>query len=133
MRKRVVKQFAIVQGDSAQTFTDELNRKLIELEGKDISIDFYENFLGARISWPENIGEEPETVEEEYEVLGAGFRCNQCPMFQLQLKADGTADSRAKFGRCILKDYGRVCGTSRACEKLYQMIQSGEVQLCLAD
>lgn len=133
MRNRSVKQFAIVQGDSAQSFTKALNEKLIELEGRDVSIDFYENFLGARIYWNEKIGEAPDCIEEEYEMIGAGFKCRQCPMYQVPLKADGSEDGRTKFGKCILKGYARVCGTQRACEKLYDMIQSEEVQLCLAD
>lgn len=133
MRNRAVKQFAIVQADSAQTFTDELNKKLIELEGKDVTIDFYDNFLGARIYWVEKIGEAPESIQEEYEAIGAGFKCKQCPMHQESLKADGTVDARAKTGKCILKGYCRVFGEQNACEKLYEMIQNGEVKLCLAD
>ena len=43
MRNRAVKQFAIVQADSAQTFTDELNKKLIELVGP-------ENDKGRRVT-----------------------------------------------------------------------------------
>lgn len=131
MKNRSVKQFAIVTGDSAHTFTETLNNKLQELEGKDVTIDFYENFLGARIYWTETIGTKPECLQEEYEMQGAGFICRQCPMYQEALKADGTADARAKFGRCMRKNWAKVNGQSRACEKLYEMIQNEEVQLCL--
>jgi hypothetical protein len=133
MRNKSVKQFAIVIGDSAQQFTETLNKKLVELEGKDVTVDFYENFLGARIYWTEKIGEAPESIEEEYEMIGAGFKCRQCPMYYEALKADGTVDMRAKFGKCIMRDYCKVNGDQRACERLYDMIQRGEVQLCLAE
>ena len=133
MRTKSVQQFAIVAGDTAQTFTEALNSKLMELEGKDVSIDFYENFLGARIYWTVKLGEQPDCLEEEYEAQGAGFKCKQCPMYQEKLTADGSVDQRARFGKCILNNYSRRDGEMRACSKLYEMIQNGEVQLCLAD
>ena len=133
MKKKSVTQFAIVTGDSAQQFSDTLNAKLVELEGKDVAIDFYENFLGARISWTENLGDKPECLAEEYELVGAGFLCKQCPMYATPLKADGSIDQRTKFGKCMAKDYCKVLGEQRACEKLYQMIQSEEVVLCVAN
>lgn len=133
MTRRSVKQFAIVTGDSAHDFSDALNKKLLELEGKDITIDFYENFLGARIYWTEQIGEEPENIQEEYELVGAGFKCRQCPMFLETLKADGTHDARAKYGRCIDRNYAKVAADKCACEQLYQMIQEGDIVLCLAE
>lgn len=126
MKKRSVQQFAIVTGDSAQTFTNALNEKLVELQGKDVSIDFYENFLGARIYWTV----EPESDEDDDEV--DFLKCYQCPFFALQLKADGTPDARAKFGRCVLRN-GKANGAMNACGKLYEMLKSGEVELCLAD
>lgn len=133
MVSKSVKQFAIVSGDSAQLFTEALNDKLIELQDKDVKIEFYENFLGARISWTEKIGQIPECIQDEYELLGVEFECRQCPMFSALTKADGTPDERARFGRCSGRDRAKVPADRRACEMLYQMITNEEVQLCLAD
>lgn len=133
MISKSVKQFAIVQGDSAQQFTEALNDKLVELRDKDVSIEFYEHFLGARIYWTERAFDIPETLGDEYELLGAGFVCRQCPMFMTALKADGTEDKRAKCGKCAARNKARVPAERRACEILYRMIKSEEVRLCLAD
>lgn len=132
MVSKRVKRFAIVKGDSAQQFTDALNEKLLELVDEDVTIEFYEQFLGARISWTEKIGDKPECLADEFELIGAGFVCSQCPMFSRALKADGTVDQRAKCGRCAARDNARVPAGRGACDILYKMILAEEVQLCLA-
>lgn len=129
MRATSIQQFAIVASDSAQSLTEELNKKLVELKGKNPTVTF-EGMI-ARISYEESV-EEPEEPFEVVQREGL-FKCQDCPFFQATLKADGTEDRRAKFGECQFAHFGRASRDARACERLYQMIDRGEVRLCLAD
>ena len=129
MKRESFQQFAIVANDSAHILTEELNALLYELRDKHPTVTF-EGMI-ARVSYEERT-EEPEALSEEYEAAGVRLTCGRCPMFLAALKADGTEDNRNKYGTCPCSKYGRVKRDARACEKLYQMINDGEVQLCLA-
>lgn len=125
-------QFAIVSGDSAQLLTDQLNEKLRELKDKNPSVTF-EGMI-ARISYTET-ATTCEDLRDEYEQEGIRLTCQDCPFFKPILKADGTEDKRVKWGDCPHSQYGygRTSRDSRACNKLFHMINSGEVRLCLAE
>jgi len=121
-------QFAIVTADSAQTLTDQLNAKLIELADKSPTVTF-EGMI-ARISYTVS-RKTLETLGDEYEERGVRLSCQDCPLYEPILKADGTIDQRIKWGNCPEALYGRTCRDAAACEKLFQMMNSGEVKLCL--
>lgn len=125
-------QFAIVNGDSAQQLTDRLNEKLYELRKKQPTVTF--EGLIARISYTED-ERIFEDVSDEYEAAGIKLTCQMCPLFHPVLKSDGTIDKRAKWGGCEYSPlgYGQTSRESRACNRLFEMINSGEVKLCLAD
>ena len=123
-------QFAIVAADSAQTLTDQLNAKMIELKDKSPTVTF-EGMI-ARISYTETYNI-PESAADEYELEGVQLTCEDCPYFTPILKADGSEDKRIKWGDCPFCEYGRTSRKSRPCKLLYQRINSGEVRLCLAD
>ncbi|WP_405341501.1 hypothetical protein [Ruminococcus sp.] len=125
-------QYAIVSGDSAQQLTDRLNKKLNQLRKKQPTVTF--EGLIARISYTED-ERILEDVSDEYEAAGIKLTCQMCPLFRPMLKLDGTIDKRAKWGGCdyALGGHGQTCKTSRACNRLFEMINSGEVELCLAD
>lgn len=129
MISRSYQQFAIVAGDSAQTLTDRLNEKLFELRDKNPTVTF-EGMI-ARIMYEEREAD-PESLEEEYELQGVRISCQDCPFFSPILKADGTVDGRIKYGDCPFTEFGRTPRDGRACEQLFQMINSGEVQLCVS-
>ena len=76
-----------------------------------------------------------EELSDEYEEVGIKLTCQACPMFQPVLKMDGTIDKRAKWGGCEYSPlgYGQTTKQSKACNRLYEMINSGEVKLCLAE
>lgn len=130
MKRESYQQFAIVQGDTAQLLTEQLNATLRELRHKSPAVTF--EGLTARVSYTEQ-EEAPEDLQEVFELEGAGFFCSMCPFFQATVKKDGTVDSRNKHGLCPITKYGKTRADSRACERLYQMIMNGEVKLCLAD
>jgi hypothetical protein len=130
MKRESYQQFAIVSADSAQLLTEKLNATLKELRHKDPAVTF--EGLTARVSYTER-EEAPEDLQEVFELEGAGFFCGMCPFFKAMTKKDGTADSRNKHGLCPMSKFGKTRADSRACERLYQMIMSGEVKLCLAE
>ena len=129
MKCRSYQQFAIVAADSAQSLTEQLNAKLVELADKNPTVTF--EGLIARIMYTER-ETAPEDLGEEYELQGVRLTCQDCPLFEPILKADGTVDGRIKYGDCPNTEYGRTYRDSRACAKLFQMMNSGEVRLCLS-
>lgn len=130
MRRESFPQYAIVQGATAQMLTEELNTKLFELRHKHPRVEF--QGLIAQISYTETL-EEFECVADEYEAEGIRLTCQDCPAFQPIRKANGTEDLRVKWGDCPHANMGRTSRDARACNKLFQMINSGEVRLCLAN
>lgn len=127
MRRVSFQQFAIVQGTSAQHLTDLLNQKLYELRDKNPTVTF--EGLIARISYiQEDVIEE---VRCDPERTSCRFKCRDCPFFEPVLKKDGTEDRRTSLGRCEFAPDGYTYRTSRACSRLYEMIEEREVGLCL--
>lgn len=132
MRRECFQQYAIVAADSAQSLTEQLNSKLRELQDKRPQVTF--EGLIARISYTENVYL-MEELADEYEAVGIKLSCQDCPLFQPVRKMDGTIDKRAKWGGCEYSPlgYGQTTKQSKACNRLYEMINSGEVKLCLAE
>ena len=126
MRRECFQQYAIVAADSAQSLTEQLNSKLRELQDKRPQVTF--EGLIARISYIENVYL-MEELADEYEAVGIKLSCQDCPMFQPVRKMDGTIDKRAKWGGCEYSPlgYGQTTKQSKACNRLYEMINSGEV------
>ena len=130
MISRSYQQFAIVAADSAQQLTDQLNAELVRLKDKDPTVTF--EGLIARIQYTER-EDVPESLAEEYEMQGVRLTCEDCPYFVPLLKSDGSEDKRARFGGCPWMESKRTARVSRACDKLFQKISNGEVELCLRD
>ena len=127
MSSRSYQKFAIVQGDSAQSLTDQLNEQLYKLRDKHPVVTF-EGMI-ARICYDEvDYDPEPEDEEPKIEIF-----CQDCPYFVPMLKADGTIDRRSRIGDCPYAKYKRTQRNRKACEKLINDINNGEVKLCLAD
>lgn len=130
MISRSYQQYCIVQGDTAQALTDQLNAKLIELNSKNPTVTF--EGLIARIQYTES-EYVPESLAEEYQIQGVRLRCEDCPMFVPLLKADGSEDHRTKKGGCPYAELKYTWRDAHACEVLFQMINDGRVELCLKD
>jgi len=121
-------QFRIVEADSAQQLTEELNRILMDLKDKNPTVTF-DGFRIARIAYTETVKDIPEALSDEYRLQGVKLTCEDCPYFERVKKRDGTDDLRKNFGTCPF--YGMEHKRGSACEKLFTMINSGEVKLCL--
>lgn len=130
MRYESYQQFAIVQGDTAQQLTEQLNAKLYELRHKRPVVSF--EGLIARIKYDEEVAT-PESLEDEYDLKGVRLTCQDCPFFEPLLNRDGTPNKTAKRGDCQFAQYGITRRDSHACERLFQMLNNGEVRLCLAE
>lgn len=130
MKRTSFQQYAIVAEDSAQRLTETLNAKLFELRHKHPTVTF--EGLIARISYTETL-EECESLSDEYQLKGVRLSCQDCPLFTPIRKTDGTEDKRVKWGDCPNAHMGRTYRDASACDRLYQMINSGEVRLCLAE
>ena len=61
----------------------------------------------------------PETVEDEYDLLGIHFFCSECPKYVQPL------DGRIKYTDC--KNGNRCKAGDRACEWLYQEVKAGHI------
>ncbi len=130
MRHESYQQFAIVAADSAQQLTERLNEKLYELKGKHPQVTF--EGLIARISYNESVSI-PEDLADQYELAGVNLRCGACPFFEPRRNVNGSVNKTAKKGACPCAPYGMTRRDSIACNRLFQMISSGEVKLCLAE
>ena len=121
-------QFRIVESDSAKDLTEELNRIVKDLKDKNPQVTF-DGSLTARITYTVTENSIPEDLSDEYRIQGVKLYCNQCPLFERVLKRDGTPDYRKNFGTCPFQ--GVVHKDECACEKLFEMMNSGAVKLCL--
>ena len=129
MRKSSFLQYAIIKDDSAELLTERLNAELYRLRDKDPTVTFEGTVAHIRYYETET---KPETLGDEYEAQGVRLTCEDCPLFTPITKADGTIDRRIKYGDCPISEFGRAYKSARACERLFQMINSGEVKLCLS-
>lgn len=127
MKAQSIQQFAIVQSDSAPAFEEELNARLMGLSTKNPKVSFAG--LTAYISYFETV-EIPESVADEYVLKGSCFHCEDCPEFQTMLKADGTEDTRLKYGECQYAEMRRTRRDAPACDMLYKLIRDGRIGLC---
>ena len=130
MRQESYQQFAIVAADSAQQLTERLNDKLYELRGKHPQVTF--EGLIARISYNEHVSL-PEDLVDQYELAGVRISCERCPFFEPYRNMDGSEDKRAKKGTCPCAPYGKTFRNSQVCNRLLEMLNSGEVSLCLTE
>lgn len=130
MKCESYQQFVIVEADTAALLTDQLNATIIRLRGKRPVADIKSGRL-AIVSYTED-SFDPEDIGEALELEGLKITCQDCPLFTPIYKADGTEDRRIKYGNCPECNFGRTYRTSRPCEKLFKMINNGEVKLCLS-
>ena len=127
MKAQSIQQFAIVQSDSAAAFEGELNARIRDLSDRNPQVKF--DGLTAYISYNETV-RFPESLADAYELEGVCFHCEDCPEFQAALKADGTEDTRLKYGECQYAEMRRTRRDAPACDMLYKLIKDGRIGLC---
>ena len=135
MKQERYQQFKTVKAEAPELFTEDLNKAIYELRGKNPAVHFSETDpLCAYVSFTERY-QSPESIGDEYELQGVQFTCGMCPMFSPIIKRDGTLalDARLKYGDCPISEFGRTYKDSQACAKLYQMLRDGRVRLVRAE
>lgn len=129
MKHSALPQFATIHEESASLFDARLNEKVLELQAFDPKVIFSEHIpFYAHITYvvKETI---PETIAEASAINGVSFVCSQCPFFRPVLRDDGEIDKRCKYGDCEHAELGRTFKDSPACDKLYEVIKDGDVNL----
>ena len=135
MKRSSYEQFAIVRSDSAPLFEKQLNERVYELRDNYPEVKFSESIpLYAQIKYRMETTA-PESISDEYEMVGACFVCGQCPYFVPATNKNGSVDLRCKVGDCTHLDneLGRAYRTSPACDHLYEAIRGREVKLCFTE
>ena len=135
MKRSSYEQFAIVYADSASLFQQQLNEAVRFLREKHPVVKFSDTIpFYAQIKYVEDV-KIPESVSDEYELMGVGFVCSQCPYFKPIKKANGNEDGRCKVGDCFYEgnEFGRARRETPACEHLYELVREGSVKLCFTE
>ena len=135
MKRSSYEQFAIVHADSASLFNEQLNAEVYRLRDYHPVVKFSESIpFYAQIKYTLK-HDVPQSISDEYEMIGASFTCAQCPCFVPVLKDDRTEDLRFKAGDCsyVGNELGRTLRRSPACDHLYELIKEGKVNLCFTD
>lgn len=127
MNAKSIQQFAIVRGDTATDFEEQLNARIRELSEYHPEVKF--DGLTAYISYKVT-QYTPETQAEANQLKGIDFRCNDCPMFDEIRNENGEVDHRYKYGNCEKAERGRTYKDNAACDYLFELIRSGRVGLC---
>lgn len=126
-------QFVTVRAEASDIFTEDLNRAIYDLRGKNPVVHFSETDpLCAYVSFTERY-QSPESLSDEYELQGVKFTCEMCPMFSPIMKRNGTPDARLKYGDCPESEFGRTYKDTKACDKLYKLLRDGRVKLVSTD
>lgn len=132
MKQERYQQFRTVKAEAPELFTEDLNKAIYELQGKNPVVHFSETDpLCAYVSFTERY-QSPESIGDEYELQGVQFTCGMRPMFSPIIIRDGTPYARLKYGDCPISEFGRTYKDSKACVKLYQMLRDGRVKLVRA-
>lgn len=120
-------QYEIVCEKDPQRFQEKLNDAMRSLKEKspEATIDENGGNLLATIKYIEQVEIEAEALAEE----GAKFKCEDCPMFEPEMKRDGTRDMRKKYGGCPHAEMHRTWKDAPACKQLYRMIKNGDIGL----
>ena len=127
MYAKSIQQFAIVRGNTASDFEEQLNARIRELSEYHPEVKF--DGLTAYISYKVT-QYTPETQAEANQLKGIDFHCNDCPMFDEIRNENGEVDHRYKYGNCEIAERGRTYKDATACDYLFELIRSGRVGLC---
>ena len=122
IRKEITKHKTI-QTKSPKEFDDLLEALLAEVALNDPSVSrFYDGEIGhcAYVEWKVEVIK-PENLKDEFKLKGIEYVCGECPFFRLH------PDRRVKYTTCQM---GVRCSyEDGACERLYEGIQKGEIDM----
>lgn len=128
MRHDSYLQFRIITAGTVEELTDKLNSALYDLRAKSPEVEF--DGLSARVRYKE-CEKHPEDLGEEYRLKGVDLHCIDCPFFNPMRNKDGSINRAAKRGECQFALYGITSRDACACEKMFEMINRGEIRLTI--
>lgn len=119
LKKGKTEQFRIVHHDSLEIYNEQLNDAMRELKDKSPRVEFHQtNPTYAIIRYVEE-WEEPETLADEYQLMGIRFTCcDDCNQIE------GMDDGRRRRYWCKYKNY--IAYGDKACEEFYKKFARGE-------
>ncbi len=126
MRRDSYLQFRIITADTYDELTEKLNRVMFELRHKEPGVEFEGHTVRIRYKESEL---HPEDLTEEYRLKGVDLHCLDCPFFDPLRNKDGSVNRAAKRGSCRFATYGETSRDRMACEKMFEMLNRGEIKL----
>ena len=122
--KKKKKQIAVITAERGSDFEREVNERLEQVAGcePDIIFKMDTDCHIAYITWEETV-EALETAADRYNAMGIKLKCGQCPY------RERPKDKRVRYTSCTLGDRQGIAYGDPACDRLYEMLEKGEVQL----
>lgn len=129
MKEKTYQQIRVISNNDPAEFQRLFNEAQTELASKNPKVQFNMT-MGhcAYITYTET-QKIPETMEDEFSLVGVELRCRNCPKFEWPLRKDGEIYKSKKRGTCPVAMYGFTNRDSHACEYLYKGLASGKLQM----
>lgn len=129
MKEKTYQQIKVISNNDPAEFQRLFNEAQTELASKNPKVQFNMT-MGhcAYITYTET-QKIPETMEDEFSLVGVELRCRNCPKFEWPLRKDGEIYKSKKRGTCPVAMYGFTNRDSHACEYLYKGLASGKLQM----
>lgn len=121
MKVITMKRFVVVEAETGQEYAKAIDGYLTNMNLRNVSVEHRDrdNFCGY-VTYEET-KRIPETIKDEYELLGITFTCGDCPYRK------GTDDKRIKHFRCEAEQEAYVLKHDSACDLFYRMLRSGDI------
>ena len=118
------KQVKVICGQNAFDFESKLNSTLSTFNEQGIRYELQLNPTAGLIAYIiyENNTRVPETMRDQFELVGESHTCIECPYFVRP------TDGRRKYTRCS-KIEGLTSATSRCCDCFYDELADGKIRL----
>ncbi|MEE1163520.1 MAG: hypothetical protein UHU21_07485 [Lachnospiraceae bacterium] len=129
MKEKTYQQIRVISNNDPAEFQRLFNEAQTELASKNPKVQFNMT-MGhcAYITYTET-QKIPETMEDEFSLVGVELHCRNCPKFEWPLRKDGEIYKSKKRGTCPISMYGFTNRDSCACEYLYKGLASGKLQM----
>lgn len=118
------KRTKIIAASTAEEFEKRLNAELSHLDASRVKYELQFNHTMGFCAYIvyENTVQIPETIQDEFELVGERHTCRDCPYWVHPTKGN------VKYTRCEITP-GIHGATSPCCERFYEMLYNGEIEL----
>lgn len=118
-----------IEATTGHEFDEKFNTALSQIatRSKYRIVDYPNNPLLVRIYYDE-IEYIPESISEEYELIGCKGTCDDCPYFVPQLNKDGSRKKTSKHGFCACHNEPTL-SWGLACDDYYYSLEEGRLKI----